>query len=259
MQTIRVFLIREEKQEIINMTESVTIDQRFHGPCESGNGGYSCGMVGKFIEGSAAVRLRIPPPLDTLMQARIKHGCVDLFHNDELVASGRPACVEIDIPEPPEFADAQIASRRYRGFDSHFYPSCFVCGPEREPADGLRIFAGPIEHTNGPDGLVAATWIPDASLMDSTGQISTEYIWAALDCPGAYSFPEPSSGVILLGELAVSIRAPVSVGEKCVLLGWEISHEGRKHFTGTALFGESGVCCAVGYATWFEVPSTPEQ
>jgi hypothetical protein len=49
------------------------------------------------------------------------------------------------------------------------------------------------------------------------------------------------------------------VGEKCVLIGWEISHEGRKHYTGTALFGESGTCRAVGYATWFEVPKAPNQ
>ena len=241
------------------MTKFVTIDKRFHGPCESGNGGYSCGLLGKFIEGSAAVRLRIPPPLDTPLEAREKHCLVELFHNDELVASGRPAPVDIDIPKPPDFADAQVASRRYRGFESHFYPSCFVCGPERKSGDGLRIFAGPIEQTDGPDGLVAATWIPDLSLADSSGQISTEYIWAALDCPGAYAFAEPSTGAILLGELAVSIRGPVSVGEKCVLLGWEISHVGRKHFTGTALFGESGLCCGVGYATWFEVPSAPEQ
>jgi hypothetical protein len=142
------------------MTDSVSIDKRFHGPCESGNGGYSCGLVGKFIEGDAAVRLRVPPPLDTPMDVRVKHGCVELVNNDELVATGKSATVEIDIPEPPGFADAQVASRRYRGFESHFYPSCFVCGPEREPGDGLRIFAGPIEHTDGPDGLVAATWDP---------------------------------------------------------------------------------------------------
>ena len=48
----------------------------------------------------------------------------------------------------------------------------------------------------------------------------------------------------------------VIVGEKCVLVGWEISHEGRKHYTGTALFGESGT---LGYATWFEVPNALNQ
>ena len=239
-------------------TDSVTIGQRYHGPPDSGNGGYSCGIVGRFIDGPAAVRLRIPPPLDAPMEVRKNDAGVELFYKDELVASGRRTMVDIEIPGPPDFAGAQVASRRYRGFESHFYPGCFVCGPDREHGDGLRVFAGPVEPGCGPEGMVAAVWIPDDSVVDATGMVSAEYLWAVLDCPGAYAFPEPAAGTILLGELAVSIKGPVSVGEKCVLIGWEISHEGRKHYTGTALFGESGSCRAVGYATWFEVPTNPE-
>ena len=232
------------------------IGQRFHGPPGSGNGGYSCGVLGKFFDGPAAVRLRIPPPLDAPMAVHAIDGGVELIHGDELVATGRPATVEIDVPEPPDFAAAEAASERYRGFDSHFYPGCFVCGPEREHGDGLRVFAGPVEAGSGPEGMVAATWIPDDSLLDSSGKVATEYLWAVLDCPGAYAFPEPETGAILLGELAVAIHGSVSPGEKCVLIGWEISNEGRKHYTGTALFDASGACLAVGYATWFEVPTT---
>lgn len=240
------------------MIESIIIDQRFHGPSCSGNGGYSCGMIGKHIEGSAAVRLRIPPPLDTSMKLYRKEGGLELTHGKELVATARPTELDIDIPVPPDFEGAQAASRRYRGLESHFYPGCFVCGPEREQGDGLRVFAGPVEPNDGPEGMVSAVWVPDDSLLDSSGFVSTQYLWAVLDCPGAYSFDEPETGAILLGELAVSIKGRVSAGEKCVLIGWQISHEGRKHYTGTALFGESGVCQAVGYATWFEVPTAPE-
>lgn len=236
------------------MTESITIASRFHGPPDSGNGGYSCGMLARHIEGSSVVRLCIPPPLDSQMDIRKTDEGVALFHNNELVASAKAANVDIEVPEAPDFVAAQAASRRYRGFKDHFYPGCFVCGPEREHGDGLRVFAGAVEPGTGPQGMVAATWIPDESLADESGVVSAEYIWSVLDCPGAYSFAEPASGTILLGELAVAIKAPVSVGEKCVLIGWEISHQGRKHFTGTALFGESGACCAVAYATWFEVP-----
>ena len=234
--------------------ESFVIDRRFHGPPDSGNGGYSCGMLGKHIEGSAVVRLRIPPPLNAEMEIRKTDDGVALYHNDKLVASARAATVDIDIPPAPDFAAAEAASLRYRGFEDHFYPGCFVCGPQREHGDGLRVFAGDVEPGSGPQGMVAATWIPDESLADTSGHVSAEYIWSVLDCPGAYSFPEPASGTILLGELAVAIEGLVSIAEKCVLIGWEISHEGRKHYTGTALFGESGSCRAVGYATWFEVP-----
>jgi len=238
------------------MTDSIMIGQRFHGPPGSGNGGYSCGILGKFVEGPAAVRLRSPPPLDAPMTVHTSDSGVELFHGDELVATGRSTIVDLDIPEPPNFAAAEAAARRYRGFDSHFYPGCFVCGPEREHGDGLRVFAGPVEAGTGPEGMVAATWIPDDSLLDSSGKVATEYLWAVLDCPGAYAFPEPETGAILLGELAVAIHGSVLPGEKCVLIGWEISHEGRKHYTGTALFDASGSCLAGGYATWFEVPTT---
>lgn len=213
------------------MTKSVFINRRFHGPPDSGNGGYSCAMIGRFIDGPAAVRLRIPPPLDTPLEVREKEGLVELYYEDEMVASGRPAMLELDIPEPPDFSGAQAATARYRGFVAHFYPGCFVCGPEREQGDGLRIFAGPVDQGTGPEGMVAAAWIPDKSLVDSSGFVAPEFIWAALDCPGAYAFPEPRSGALLLGELAVAIKGPVSAGEKCVLIGWEISHEGRKHYT----------------------------
>ena len=241
-----------------NKNKPVIIERRFHGPAASGNGGYSCGLVGSFIDGPAAVRLRIPPPLDTEMDVRREGEGLKLFHHDELVASARPVNFDLDIPVPPDFTHAQAASQRYRGFDSHFYPSCFVCGPDREHGDGLRIFAGPLDSTDGPDGMVAADWIPDESLTDSNGKVREEYLWAALDCPGAYAFPEPATGAILLGELAVSISETVAAGEKCVVIGWQVKQEGRKHYTGTALFSESGSCCAIGYATWFEVPTAAE-
>ena len=241
------------------MKKSAYIDRRFHGPPGSGNGGYSCAMVGKLIDGPATVRLRIPPPLDTPMELRQDNGLVELYCGDELVASGRPAKIELDVPDPPAFASAQKASGRFRGFVSHFYPGCFVCGPEREHGDGLRIFAGPLEQGTGPQGMVAAAWVPDETLTDSLGLVAQEFIWAALDCPGAYAFEEPKNAALLLGELAVSITGSVSAGENCVLTGWEISRQGRKHYTGTALFDESGSCCAVGYATWFEVPTQAGQ
>ena len=48
--------------------------------------------------------------------------------------------------------------------------------------------------------MVTADWVPDDSLTDSSGFVATEYLWAILDCPGAYASPEPATGAILLGE-----------------------------------------------------------
>ena len=37
---------------------------RYNGPEESGNGGYTCGLVAALLGGVAEVTLRLPPPLD---------------------------------------------------------------------------------------------------------------------------------------------------------------------------------------------------
>lgn len=230
-------------------SEIIRIERRFRGPPESGNGGYVCGRVARFIDVPAVVRLRVPPPLETDLDVRREDDVVKLCDGETLVAEGRSTTVDVDVPSPPTFEEAKEAARSYRGFEHHTFPTCFVCGPEREPGDGLRIFAGPVEGRE----LVAAPWIPGSSLDDGTGRVATEFLWASLDCPGAYSFTAPDDGALVLGELAVEIRGDVSVGERCIVVGKELESEGRKHWTVTALFGESGDCRAVGRGIWFEV------
>ena len=50
---------------------SFTIERRFCGPPNSGNGGYVCGMLGKQIDGPSEVMLRLPPPLETPLDIRM--------------------------------------------------------------------------------------------------------------------------------------------------------------------------------------------
>ena len=229
---------------------TILIDGRFRGPQESGNGGYVCGRLSQFIDSTAAaVRLRVPPPLAAALEVRESEAGVALFDGEVVVAEARPAKVSLDPPESPSYEEAEAASRGFRGFTSHWFPSCFVCGPDRDAGDGLRIFPGPIE---GRD-LVACPWVPDPSLASATRLVSPEVLWAALDCPGAFAFPEPAEGAVLLGELQVKLSGEVSVGERCVLVAWKLAHQGRKHHTATALFGESGACRGLGLGTWFEV------
>ena len=42
------------------MSTQVTIPARYNGPPDSGNGGYSCGVLAAFIDGPARVRLHSP-------------------------------------------------------------------------------------------------------------------------------------------------------------------------------------------------------
>ena len=73
--------------------------------------------------------------------------------------------------------------------------------------------------------------------------------------PGpVFTFPQPAGEAIVLGEFQVELFGDVSVGERCVLVAWQIASHGRKHHTATALFGETGACHALGLATFLTVP-----
>lgn len=232
------------------MTDVLRIARRFNGPPTSGNGGYVCGRLGRLVDGPAAVRLHVPPPLDADLAVERDGDRLRLVAGDTLVAEARPEAIDVTPPAPPTAAAAAEASTAFRGIGEHWFPRCFVCGPAREPGDGLRIFPGPVAG----QALVAAPWAPDASLAGADGVVAPEFVWSALDCPGAFSFPPPEGRAVLLGELAVACHGTVTVDEACVVVGWEIEHRGRKHLAGTALYGADGACVAVGRAVWIEVP-----
>jgi len=229
--------------------ETIAIARRFHGPKNSGNGGYVCGRLAGHIEGTARVRLYVPPPLEVPLRVARHDGSTTLEYGEETIAGAWPARLELEIPQPPSIDEARAASARFRGFRNHRFASCFVCGRDRAPGDGLRIFAGPVAE--GP--MVASAWTPPYELALEDGTIAPEYVWSVLDCPGGYAFPEPETGTILLGELTVARYEPVRPGRAHIVAGWEISGEGRKHHTGTALFSEAGRCLAAGRGIWFEV------
>lgn len=227
----------------------IIIHERFQGPPKSGNGGYVCGLLSQFVDGRAVrVRLLLPAPLDTELAVRKIEGGAVLLCGDVILAEARPEKVLLEPPTRPSYEEAEAASLRYVGFTSHWFPSCFVCGPDR--GDGLHIFPGPIEGGE----RVACAWIPDASVCSAGGSVSTEFLWAVLDCPGSFTFPRPRGQAIVLGEFHVELFGDVSLGESCVLVAWEIAARSRKHHTATALFGESGACRALGLATFLTVP-----
>lgn len=238
------------KVESLLKQDTIVIERRFCGPPESGNGGYVCGRLAQFLKSdSVAVRLHAPPPLEKNLEVRSSENSASLFDRDIHLAEARVASVGTTPIDSPGYEKAEAAAHKYRGFRSHWFPSCFVCGPNRKPQDGLRIFPGPIEG----EAAIAAPWIPDPSLGTDNGLVRPEFLWAALDCPGAFTFAEPNNCIVLLGELQVTLIGDVAVNERCVIVAWEVSQEGRKHRTATALFGDSGSCRAVGLGTWIEV------
>lgn len=102
---------------------------------------------------------------------------------------------------------------------------------------------------------IAAPWIPTESLANPSGNVRPEFLFAALDCTGAFTiFPLPDGVAVVLGELTASIVAEVAPGDRCVVLGWPLRAEGRKRFAGTAIYAPSGRLAAFARAVWIEVP-----
>ena len=227
---------------------TVSIARRFNGPPQSGNGGYSCGVIAAAIGDSVAVRLHQPVPMERdLVVTAHDADSWNVHDGTTLIASARKTTVAADVPQAPPYPVALAASKHYVGFESHVFGTCFVCGPQRQRHDGLCIFAGRLANTQ----MLAAPWIADASLDNGEGRVKPEFVWAALDCPGYFATLSPKTA--LLGELAVHVDRLVHVDEPCVVIAWPISSEGRKHRAGTALFDEDGERCALGVATWIEL------
>ena len=236
----------------VPISEAVTsfpfsIARRFRGPPRSGNGGYVAGALAKQLGGTAAVRIKAPPPLETELTLEIDEDHVRLLHQSIVVAEARTAQLTLQPPVAPTFARAEEAARSFSGFDKHPLPECFVCGPQREAGDALRIFPG------ARGELFIAPWVPHASLADASGNVAPEFLWAALDCPGGFAVIKPAGKLIVLGELCARIDGRVSPGERCVVAGWEIGREGRKRHAGTAVYSADGEPVAVARATWIEL------
>jgi hypothetical protein len=229
------------------VADSLAIPARFNGPPDSGHGGYSAGLAASLVEGPAEVALRAPPPLETELAAeRREDGSVALLDDGRVVLEARPATVEVEPPEPVSVDDARAAEAdSFFLSDRHPFPTCFACGPRRAEGDGLRLFAGPV-----PDREVFATaWTPAAEFGDLV--VDPLFVWTALDCPS--SAPAMSGRTIVLASLAAELRAPVAVGEPHVIGSWELERDGRKCYSGVALWNDSGEVCAVGRALWIEL------
>jgi hypothetical protein len=228
---------------------SLVIGARFCGPPESGNGGYTCGLLAAGLPPPVEVTLRRPPPLDRKLAVLRGPNGLALMDGDVAVAEARHAEFALQTPHCPGLGAATEAAARYYGLAEHAFPTCFVCGPGRAPGDGLRIFAGEVAG----DGLVASPWKPDPGLADARGVVRPEFVWAALDCPGAWAWLAELDRPLVLGRLAVVIDAQVLAGRPHIVGGWRLGRDGRKHFSGTAIWAADGTLCARGRATWIEV------
>lgn len=240
---------------------TLVIDQRYCGPPDSANGGYTCGRLAEYIPGPATVRLMKPPPLGRRLDVvRLGHQ-LELRHGEDIIARAWPGGPEIEVPAAPSLQSASARRAHYAGLDESIFPTCFVCGIAREDGDGLRIHAGrdpQAEAVRGdlggqPSGHVACDWTPHSSFCGEGGTVPAHLIWAALDCPSGWAFLSDGDEIALLGEFSAHIQEALHCGLAYIVAGWEVSRERRKRLTGSAIYALDGRPLAWARATWIVV------
>jgi hypothetical protein len=238
--------------------------QRFCGPPGVTNGGFGCGSLAALLDGAAYVTLRRPLPLERALTVRRHADGLLLNDGDTLLAEAHPAAIDVALVVPAEITAEQ--ARAAAGTASYYadpvFPDCFVCGPTRGPADGLRIFPGPVPGT----AVYAAPWTPDPSVTATDGRVRPEVVWAALDCPSglaaAAAAELAADTAAVLGQMTATVTALPKAGDECHVVAWPLEQEGRKLTAGAALLGPGSQVLAAASALWITVPrpgSTPRR
>ena len=236
------------------MTTELALPARYNGPARSANGGFACGSLADLVPHGAGVAvevsLRRPPPMDTAMTVEDDR----LTLGDEVVAEARVVDLRLDPVDavPPDVAAEAMDC--YPGAVNHPFPTCFACGPDRSPGDGLRIFPGPV----GDDpGEVASVWVPQPShasgaAVDGLATCGSAITWAALDCVGGWS-EDLAGRPCVLGRMTARLDASPVVGEPHVVVGRHLGRDGRKSFTASTLYDGVGRIVASARHIWLQV------
>jgi hypothetical protein len=237
------------------MTTTLIVESRFCGPPESGNGGYSAGLLAAHldpgVDGAVEVTLRAPVPLDRPLDVVIVDAGAELRAADTIVAAARIVPFACAVQPSVDFETATAlaaASPMLRAPEDHPFPGCFVCGPGREVGDGMRLFP---TRVPGRD-TYAVAWTPD--------DVEPPLVWGALDCPSSYPMyleEDPFEGPAVLGRMTAQIRRLPERGSPCVVMSWREAVEGRKMFTASALYDADGTAIASARATWIRIAPTP--
>ena len=270
---------------------SLLVPRRFCGPPASGNGGYSAGALAALVGAAGEigeiaeiaeigdvgevgevgshrhddawptveVSLHAPPPLDVEVPVELVDGVVVAATGTTRVATARLRA-EPPVPVGPVgVAEAAAATDAFPGWRSHAFPTCFVCGIERDEGDGLRIFPGP----TSPGGeLFAAPWTPHPSTAedwhvyaDARRKASAAITWAALDCPGGWAGGFADRPMVLARMTARLASRPV-VGVPHVVVGEHRGTEGRKTMTASSLYDADGALVGTSEQLWIAIDPT---
>ena len=229
------------------------IERRFNGPPDSAHGGVACGVFAGAVDSrQATVRLTAPPPLDTDFDVVDADGWRVITGPDGPVARVRRWDVPVGL-DPLPLVDASHIERghawwRENVLETHQFPTCFGCGHERRPGDGLFLHPGVVEGSE----YKADVWTP------AEGETDDHWVWAAVDCPsgwGTMALGEVSPGLapMLLGELSLVITKSPVPGTEYQVVARPAGQDGRKRWSDVALVAPDGENIARGRSTWIRL------
>jgi hypothetical protein len=233
------------------MQERVIVAAQHRGPPGSGNGGYVCGLLAAHIDGPAEVTLCRPTPLERPLALRVTQQSVELSDGDGLIASARPAPLDLIVPDAPDWRACEIATIHGGSFETSDFAGCFSCG--RHNPLGVQVWAGSVEGRI----MTAAAWQPGMAHAGSDGFLPATHLWAALDCPGAMALSlEQPDLQLMTGRMLGHCDADCRPNERYRVIGWPVSRDGRKLYCGTAVIDEAGQVRARALSTWIELRKT---
>jgi len=228
--------------------DTVTIDRRYSGPARSANGGIASGLIAARASGLLEARLVVvtllrPPPLDKPLELVSGSRRVHVLDGEDLVAIATQA-TEMSDPIIALVPEEQFETT-YAGDTLHPFPHCFVCGTTR--LDGLQL--RPMKSAARP-GRVKCHWRPaDQGPNVASRPVAEEMIWAALDCPGGWTFDQ-GADTRVLARYTVSVVAPANIlAEATYSIVGQLRDRSRGR-VGTAMYDQSGALVARAEATW---------
>lgn len=244
-------------------TQTLVIDEQFRGPPNSGNGGYVAGCLARELDPGQAsaieVTLRAPAPLGQPLQVtRGEAGGLKLALGPTLIAEAVRSSVELEVPEPATWDEAiaarEPAALERAGFnplrpgrERGFHGLCFCCSFDLPATRTLHVQCCAVPGR----AQVACPWICRPEFAAPDGRVPVEVLWTALDCPGQMAWLAlggRSGG--LLGRMTAQLFRPLHAAERSVIIGWTLGSEGRKFYSGTALFNAERGLVACARATW---------
>ncbi|MBF6206156.1 hypothetical protein IU483_18965 [Streptomyces gardneri] len=232
-------------------TDAFTVPAHVRGYPGVAFGGYVAGLLAA-ASGAAEVRVdfrrRIAVDTPVMLAADDSGGASLTDPDGEVLAEASVSTLAVTPRPAPSWTQARAAGATADALRK--MSRCYGCGAACAPGRGLRLSPWAMSTHD----MVVAAWTPDPALGGPDGLLSTENVWAALDCPGgwaAMALRDMQPGAVTAALTATQLE-PVCTGDPYLSYGWPISENGRKHTVGVALARADGTLCALAEALWIE-------